>query len=438
MNKHLPFIVQLAIGEKGAALRHADALLLNDSLSKGHESEEGTSDDQANTSSELSTLTYSLMHRNDAGQWRQIAYATSFETLQVHRNQLPLFAESRTHRGVGGNTTISSDTGPKTNVKPNLLDMMEMDSSDDEQEQDNKQPSSSNIDDDLDMIHVHCKRVQHDHFCRRMFEVLLAEGLASQREGNFVVTDQRPSSTADMDGSHPPSHSLPVSQIEESVFISHLEIAAASRSSISVALSSSLSLTISLDKQSVVIDKSQNNYFEKCLGMCVLSMEYMLLSRFESSRKVATESPFFAADSFRDRFPSLRRNNEDFTSRTSLLKLVQQELQKRLWRLRVQDVVESLSGVSCSWKKRTMGHENIEMAVLAKVPQRVGVGSVVSNGHDDVGCKSEMVSQNSGSHTLVLRLHPTFVEVGPVAQPVQRYNASSTLKRYLDSWNRST
>jgi len=438
VNRHLPFIVQLSIGDMGAMLRnpHTTRPLL-------HEKERGVTDGPA-PSSALSTLKFSLQHRDDiAQQWLQVASDTSYNTLRVNNsNQRPQFYESRSRR------ESATDCQPREearqiSAKPNLLDMMEMEDSESDSEEEQKKPPDST--DQLDAIHEHCNRVQHDQFCRRMFEVLLAEALKPRDEGGFMVSDQHLHPAAERPDAQQAAElqmqPLTVSQATRKMFISSLQVVAASRSSVSVALSPTLSLSISLEKQCISTSSREsdsngfcNNPLQQCLRQCIISVDALRLSRFEKSRRVAM-SPTSAADAFRNRFPSLRGENNDGgiggVSGVSLLQHAQQELQKQLWKLRLEEMVkmDDMAGVRCSWVKRVGGNSggaNEEVAVLEM--KTAGDLNGINYAAGDIGPRK-----------LVLRLHPTFIEAESISGadasvPLLRFSTDALVERHVKKW----
>ena len=283
-----------------------------------------------------------------------------------------------------------------------------------------------------------------------MFDVLLAEALKPGDEGGFVVSDQRLHSTALGPDGQPTEggqqmmglqmQPLTLSQATRKEFISSLQVVAASRSSVSVALSPTLSLSISLDKQCLPASSGEwrdfnncSNSFQQCLRQCIVSLDALRLSRFENSRRVTISSNSAAADAFRNRFSSLRRaDNNDRISAVPLLQHAQREMQRQIWKLRLQEMlkIDDLQDVHCSWVKGVCGFGG-------SVSEEVAVLEMQAAG--DLNGIKESAAGNNVPQTLVLHVHPTFVEVESIcgtdtSAPLLRFNTDALLKRHVQKW----
>lgn len=452
VNRHLPFIVQLSIGPRGAALRATAATPFP---AVGGMEIEVAEDERAIVASGLSTLHFSLQQLEKvqvgsgvSSQWRRLASTTSYETLRVKQNnvQYPEFLAARTKRKNKGGQSSSSDI---VGVRParNLLDMMEMDDSEEEEDEDNDDDGDQGArqDNPLAVLHAHCRCTQHDHFCRRLFGILMAEAMSLQQEGQEdgwgLVVSGESLQTHDTDIYDSSIDKAISSLTVDSALFSALQVTALSRCSVSIALSASLSMTISLVKQADKGHSSPNKCYEKCLSKCILSLETQLLARFENSRRVQPATPTSLKDAYKSRFPSLHKkcissnsSQEERGRSAVMLKNAQELVQQGVWGQRVQEIVAEWKGrVKCAWRKQARSQlgngEEEPLLVLSK-------GSDSTTGYSN-GDSNSMCS----SRPLILRIHPTCVKVedfSPASlsvsyQPPQ-FSNESLLRKYLETW----
>jgi hypothetical protein len=243
--------------------------------------------------------------------------------------------------------------------------------------------------------------------------------------------------------------------VRASAFFPDLQVAEVSRTSLTVALSHTLRLSISLVKlteaetdsnASKVTENigstsgsSSMRGYERCLSETAISLEGRLLSIFEASQRPSATLSSPAKHAFLSRFPSLHQKSagsgsdrsSDSCSGGSLLKAAQEGVQRAMWRLHLEQAVVGLPGAGAG---RGGGGVRVNWARRADCAEDDVI--IVSQGGAGVG------SQTSPSPSLVLRMCATCVEVetlapSPAAPPLLQFSDEGLLLSFLQRWSRS-
>ena len=276
-------------------------------------------------------------------------------------------------------------------------------------------------------ISDYCYDVQHDHFCRQLFHVMLSE--AQHIESNFFIISGEVDRSQD---SSMINEHLKETFSVDTTFFDHVKVVDMTRRSFTLSLSSTTRVTISLSKmnqQDVVGQFLSHQHlvqdYNKCLSECLLVLERLLISRLDKSHQEGYHSSTRSLkSSFISRFRSLIDEQQDVVAdqNRSFLKTLQEVIQIRVWCLRVQSMM-------LTYVKRNDVRGDWIQQNVNDVLRGVDINNMVL-------VKTNKNKKSASSNMLILRVHASYVDVEDIGSDsiIRKFNKEVMLIKYVEKW----